>query len=163
MWYIYDSLYSTTCPRPGHQRHGVTNFIFDPLLPLVSSIQMKNLKILVVDDQEATRRIVTILVKQIGFTDIHEAENGEVAWSLLKASHYDLVLCDLAMPILDGFELLDRIRGDAELGETKFILVTASDSKKEILRAIQAKVDQYIVKPFTKETLREKIYKVLGW
>ncbi len=119
------------------------------------------IKVLIVDDDSTTRRIVSRLVKQIGFVDFTEAENGAQAYELLLDGDFGLILSDWDMPVVSGLELLNKVRSDDKLKRIPFIMITANDKKENIIVAIKAHVSQYIVKPFTVNSLREKIDKVL--
>lgn len=121
-----------------------------------------NMKVLVVDDFATMRRIVRNAVKQIGFTKIIEAEDGNDALRELKREEVGLVLCDWNMPNMDGLDLLKAVRGDESLKGIPFIMVTAEGQKDNILEAIKAGVSSYIMKPFTPKTREEKIKKALN-
>jgi two-component system chemotaxis response regulator CheY len=116
-----------------------------------------NMKILIVDDFATMRKILKNVLTQIGFTNITEAEDGERALSALKKDKYDLILCDWSMPEMPGIELLGKIKSDHNLKEIPFIMVTAEAKKDKILEAVKAGVSNYIVKPFTTETVDEKL------
>lgn len=118
------------------------------------------MKVLVVDDFSTMRRIVKNLLKQIGFTNIDEAEDGEDAYAKLKDGGFGFVVSDWNMPNLDGLGLLKKVRGDAELKELPILMVTAEAEKEKVITAIQAGVNNYVVKPFTGELLKEKIDKI---
>ncbi|UCE71918.1 MAG: chemotaxis response regulator CheY [Nitrospiraceae bacterium] len=118
------------------------------------------MKVLVVDDFSTMRRIVKNLLKQIGFTSIEEAEDGEDAYAKLKDGGFGFVVSDWNMPNLDGLGLLKKVRGDAELKELPILMVTAEAEKEKVITAIQAGVNNYVVKPFTGELLKEKIDKI---
>lgn len=120
----------------------------------------KDLKILVVEDNEKIRGLLCNLLKNIGFSSIAEAQNGKVAWDKLHAYNYDLVLTDWQMPVMDGLELLQLIRKDAHLKELPVMMITASDSQENIVAAAKNKVNGYIIKPFSVKTIVEKIDKV---
>ncbi|MDX2471540.1 MAG: response regulator [SAR324 cluster bacterium] len=122
----------------------------------------KDLKILVVEDNEKIRKLLCNLLKNIGFTAISEAENGKLAWDKLHAYHYDLLLTDWQMPVMDGMELLKMIRRDSYLKELPVMMITASDSQEQIVEAAKHKVNGYIVKPFSVKTIVEKIDKVFA-
>ena len=100
------------------------------------------------------------LLKQIGFESIDEAENGEDALRKLKGGDYGLVVSDWNMPIMEGIELLKRVRSDPHLKDIPFLMVTAEAEKEKVIEAIKAGVDNYIVKPFTGEVLKEKLEKI---
>jgi two-component system chemotaxis response regulator CheY len=119
-----------------------------------------NINVLVVDDFSTMRRIVKNLLKQIGFVNIDEAEDGQDAYKKLKSRRYDLVISDWNMPNLDGLGLLKKIREDEELKDIPILMVTAEAEKDKVITAIKAGVNNYIVKPFTGEVLREKIEKI---
>src|SRR3989339_926214 len=117
----------------------------------------KDLKILVVEDNEKIRKLLCNLLKNIGFQSIAEAENGKLAWDKLQAYSYDLVLTDWQMPVMDGMELLKLIRKDNFLKNLPVMMITASDSQEAIIEAAKFKIDGYIVKPFSVKTIVEKI------
>ena len=121
-----------------------------------------NMKVLVVDDFATMRRILKNIMKQIGFSNLTEAENGKNALKILKGETIDLVLCDWNMPEMAGIDLLNAVRGDDQLKETPFVMVTAEAQKENILEAVKAGVNSYIVKPFTAETVEEKLKKVFS-
>ena len=114
-------------------------------------------KVLVVDDFSTMRRIVKNLLRQIGFTEIEEAADGAQAFSKLKTGGFGFVISDWNMPNLDGIGLLKMIRDDAELKEIPILMVTVESEKDKVVTAIQAGINNYIVKPFTGEVLKEKI------
>ena len=121
-----------------------------------------NMKVLIVDDFATMRRILKNILKQIGFSNIAEAEDGKTALVQLKNRKFDLVLCDWNMPEMTGLELLQKVRSDDELKDTPFVMVTAEAHKDNILDAVKAGVSNYVVKPFTAETIEEKLKKVFG-
>lgn len=116
-----------------------------------------NMRVLIVDDFATMRRIVRNVLKQIGFTNMAEAENGKAALKVLKKENIDLILCDWNMPEMPGIELLKAIRSDDELKNIPFVMVTAEAQKDNIIEAVKAGVSSYIVKPFTAETVTEKL------
>jgi two-component system chemotaxis response regulator CheY len=118
-------------------------------------------RFLIVDDFSTMRRIVRNLLKEIGFGNAEEAEDGAVALNMLKASKFDFVVSDINMPNMNGFELLKNIRADDALKTTPVLMVTAEAKKEDIIRAAQTGANGYIVKPFTKATLEEKVQKIL--
>lgn len=118
------------------------------------------IKVLVVDDFPTMRRIVKNLLKQLGFENIEEAENGEDALRKLKSGDFGLVVSDWNMPVMEGIELLRRVRSDPQLKDIPFLMVTAEAEKEKVIEAIKAGVDNYIVKPFTGEVLKEKLEKI---
>ena len=121
-----------------------------------------NMKVLVVDDFATMRRILKNVLRQIGFRNISEAENGRDALSQLKKEKFDLILCDWNMPEMSGLELLQAIRADDNLKDIPFVMVTAEAKKENIIEAVKAGVNSYIVKPFTAETIGEKLKKIFG-
>lgn len=118
------------------------------------------LRVLVVDDFPTMRRIVKNLLKQIGFENIDEAEDGMQALQKLKTGQYGLVVSDWNMPNMEGIDLIRKIRQDPNLKDTPFLMVTAEAEKEKVIEAIKAGVDNYIVKPFTAEVLKEKLEKI---
>lgn len=119
-----------------------------------------NLKVLVVDDFPTMRRIIKNLLKQIGFENVDEAENGQQALDKLKQGGFGLLVTDWNMPIMEGIDLLRNLRKEPALKELPVLMVTAEAEKEKVIEAIKAGVDNYIVKPFTAETLKEKLEKV---
>ncbi len=119
-----------------------------------------NIKVLVVDDFSTMRRIVKNLLKQLGYINIEEAEDGAQAYSKLKNGGFGFVVSDWNMPNMDGLGLLKKMRSDEELKDVPVLMVTAEAEKDKVVTAIQAGVNNYIVKPFTGEVLKEKIDKI---
>lgn len=120
----------------------------------------KNMKILVVDDFSTMRRIVRNLLKELGFTNVDEAEDGVVALQKLKSGGFEFVVSDWNMPNMTGIELLRAIRADESLKTLPVMMVTAEAKKENIIEAAQAGANGYVVKPFTAATLEEKLNKV---
>ncbi len=120
-----------------------------------------NMKFLVVDDFSTMRRIIRNLLKELGYTNVDEAEDGSVGLSKLKRESFDFVVSDWNMPVMDGLQLLQSIRADASLSHLPVLMVTAEAKKENIIAAAQAGASGYIVKPFTAATLDEKITKIL--
>ena len=118
-------------------------------------------KFLIVDDFSTMRRIVRGLLKEIGYTNAEEAEDGAVALGMLKKQKFDFVLSDINMPNMNGFDLLAAIKKDDHLKHLPVLMVTAEARKEDILRAAQEGAAGYIVKPFTKLTLEEKVQKIM--
>jgi two-component system chemotaxis response regulator CheY len=116
-----------------------------------------NMKILIVDDFATMRKIVRNVLKQIGFTNMIEADNGKAALKVLKKEKVDLILCDWNMPEMPGIDLLKALRSDDGLKDIPFVMVTAEAQKDNIVEAVKAGVSSYIVKPFTAETVSEKL------
>lgn len=118
------------------------------------------MKILVVDDFSTMRRIIKNLLRDLGFTNISEADDGSTALPLLQAGDFDFLVTDWNMPIMTGIDLLKAVRADERLSTMPVLLVTAEAKKDQIVEAAQAGVNGYVVKPFTAETLKEKIEKI---
>jgi two-component system chemotaxis response regulator CheY len=121
----------------------------------------KNIKVLVVDDFATMRKVVRNLLKQVGYEDIVEAEDGVMALKALKSQKIDVIVSDWNMPNMTGLELLKAVRADAELAKTPFLMVTAEALQDNVVAAVKAGVNNYIVKPFTAEVLNEKIKKIM--
>ena len=118
------------------------------------------MKILVVDDFSTMRRIIKNLLRDLGFTNTQEADDGSTALPMLQQGDFDFLITDWNMPGMEGIELLKRVRADEKLKSMPVLLVTAEAKKEQIVEAAQAGVNGYIVKPFTAQTLREKIEKI---
>ncbi len=118
------------------------------------------MKILVVDDFSTMRRIVKNLLRQLGYEDIEEAEDGAQAFSKLQGGGFGFVVSDWNMPNMDGLEMLKKVRADPELKDIPILMVTAEAEKDKVIAAIQAGVNNYVVKPFTGEILKEKMDKI---
>lgn len=121
-----------------------------------------SLPILVVDDYGTMLRIIRNLLKQIGYENVDEASNGEIAIAKLRAKKYGLVISDWNMAPITGFELLQKVRADAANAKTPFIMVTAESKTDNVVAARKAGVSNYLVKPFNAATLRAKITQALG-
>ncbi|MCI2284599.1 MULTISPECIES: chemotaxis response regulator CheY [Colwellia] len=120
----------------------------------------KNMKVLVVDDFSTMRRIVKNLLRDLGFTNIQEADDGSTALPMLQNGDFDFVVTDWNMPGMQGIDLLKAIRADANLAHIPVLLITAEAKKEQIVMAAQAGVNGYIVKPFTAATLKTKLDKI---
>ena len=118
------------------------------------------LKFLVVDDFSTMRRIVRNLLKELGFSNVHEAEDGIAALALLRSSKFDFVVSDWSMPHMSGLDLLREIRTDANLKHLPVLMVTAEAKKENIISAAEAGASGYVVKPFTAVTLEQKLNKI---
>ncbi len=118
------------------------------------------LRILVVDDFSTMRRIVRNLLKELGFTNIDEAEDGAVALQKLNGGGFQFVVSDWNMPNMDGLTLLRTVRSSPALQHLPFLMITAEAKRENIIAAAQAGADGYIVKPFTGATLGEKLQKI---
>ena len=122
-----------------------------------------SLKVLVVDDMSTMRRIIKNVLKQIGFSDLIEAENGQDALNKLKTDGgFGLVVSDWNMPVMPGIDFLRTVRADPDFKHLPFLMVTAEAQKENIIEAVQAGVSNYVVKPFTAEALKEKLEKVFA-
>ena len=121
-----------------------------------------SIKVLVVDDMSTMRRIVKNVLKQIGYSVMEEAENGEEGLRKLRVGGFGLVVSDWNMPVMSGIELLRAIRADPELKHLPVLMVTAEAQKENIIEAVQAGVSNYVVKPFTAEALQEKLEKIFA-
>lgn len=121
----------------------------------------KNLKILIVDDFATMRKVIRNLLKQGGFENVVEAEDGAAALKMLKSQQVDFIISDWNMPNMSGLELLKAVRADDELKALPFLMVTAEALKDNVVAAVKAGVSNYIVKPFTAEVLNEKIEKIV--
>ena len=119
------------------------------------------LRFLIVDDFSTMRRIVRNLLKESGFAEADEAEDGVAALHKLRNGHFDFVVTDINMPNMNGFELLTQIRADAALRALPVLMITAEARKEDIVMAAQNGAAGYIVKPFTKATLEEKVTLIL--
>ncbi|ATO33750.1 Chemotaxis protein CheY [Dickeya dianthicola] len=120
----------------------------------------KELRFLVVDDFSTMRRIVRNLLKELGFNNVDEAEDGADALNKLRSGGFDFVISDWNMPNMDGLELLQAIRADGTLSKLPVLMVTAEAKKENIIAAAQAGASGYVVKPFTAATLEEKLSKI---
>ncbi|WP_424895197.1 chemotaxis response regulator CheY [Tepidimonas sp. HKU79] len=127
---------------------------------------MADVRFLIVDDFSTMRRIVRNLLKELGHADTDEAEDGSVALHKLRNGKFDMVITDINMPNMNGFELLTQIKSDDKLKHIPVLMVTAEARKEDIIAAAQGGAAGYIVKPFTKATLEEKltnIFRKMGW
>ena len=121
-----------------------------------------NIKILIVDDFQSMRRIVKTVLKQNGYNNIDEAEDGEQALGKLKAGKYDFLVTDWNMPKMDGLTLLKAIRSDPTLKILPILMLTAESEKDKVIAAIQAGVNNYLMKPFTADSFKDKMEKILA-
>ncbi len=119
-----------------------------------------NTKFLVVDDFSTMRRIVRNLLKELGYTNVEEAEDGQDGLNKLKHGDFDFVVSDWNMPNMDGLTMLQNIRADASIASLPVLMVTAEAKKENIIAAAQAGANGYVVKPFTAATLDEKLSKI---
>jgi len=121
----------------------------------------KSIKILIVDDFATMRKVIRNLLKQSGYENIVEAEDGVNALKILKSQKIDFIVSDWNMPNMSGLELLKAVRADEDLKALPFLMVTAEALQENVVAAVKAGVSNYIVKPFTSETLDEKIKKIM--
>jgi two-component system chemotaxis response regulator CheY len=120
------------------------------------------MKVLVVDDQNSVRQMTRITLEQLGIRHIHEAENGVAAMETASLQPIDLIISDYNMPEMDGLGLLRAVRGHPAVRKVPFILLTGRGDRELVVKAAQAGVNNYLVKPFTAEILRQKIEQVVG-
>jgi two-component system chemotaxis response regulator CheY len=121
-----------------------------------------SMPVLVVDDYTTMVRIIRNLLRQLGFADVDDAPDGAAALAKMHTKRYGLVISDWNMEPMTGFDLLRQVRGDPELGETPFIMVTAESRTENVIAARKAGVNNYIVKPFNAQTLKSKIEAVFA-
>lgn len=118
------------------------------------------MRVLIVDDFSTMRRIVRNILRQIGLNNVVEADDGTTAWDVLNREKIDFIVSDWNMPKMTGIELLRKVRGSEQFAEIPFLMVTAEAQQENIIEAVQAKVSNYIVKPFTADTMKQKIDKI---
>jgi two-component system chemotaxis response regulator CheY len=126
----------------------------------VNDMSGPNTRFLIVDDFSTMRRIVRNLLKELGYTNVDEAEDGAMALNKLRSEAYDFVVSDWNMPVMDGLTMLQEIRKDPVLSKLPVLMVTAEAKKENIVAAAQAGANGYVVKPFTAATLDEKLAKI---
>ena len=119
-----------------------------------------NMRVLVVDDFSTMRRIVRNILRQLGFQNMVEADDGTTAWEVLSREKIDFIVSDWNMPQMTGIELLRKVRASEQFAHIPFLMVTAEAQQENIIEAVQAKVSNYIVKPFTADTMKQKIDKI---
>ena len=120
----------------------------------------KDTKILIVDDFSTMRRIIKNLLRDLGFTNVKEADDGNTALPMLTSEHFDFLVTDWNMPGMTGIDLLRAVRADERLKHLPVLMVTAEAKREQIIEAAQAGVNGYVVKPFTAVALKEKIEKI---
>lgn len=120
-----------------------------------------SIKILIVDDFATMRRILKNILKQLGFKNLVEADDGTTAWEVLEGQGIDLIISDWNMPKMTGLELLKKVRESDKFKTVPFLMVTAEAQKQNVIEAVQAGVSNYVVKPFTAEAISEKLEKIL--
>lgn len=121
-----------------------------------------NMRVLVVDDFSTMRRIIKNILRQLGFTNVVEADDGTTAWDVLNKDKIEFIISDWNMPQMTGIELLRKVRGSEEFADLPFLMVTAEAQQENIIEAVQAKVSNYIVKPFTADVMKQKIDKIFA-
>jgi two-component system, chemotaxis family, chemotaxis protein CheY len=122
----------------------------------------KDMKFLVVDDFSTMRRIVKNLLHDLGYPNVTEADDGKTALPMLQAGAFDFLISDWNMPGMSGLDLVKAVRSDARLAKLPVLMLTAEAKREQIIEAAQAGVNGYVIKPFTAETLKEKLDKILG-
>jgi len=122
----------------------------------------KDMKFLVVDDFSTMRRIVKNLLHDLGYPNVTEADDGKTALPMLQAGTFDFLISDWNMPGMSGLDLVKAVRSDAKLAKLPVLMLTAEAKREQIIEAAQAGVNGYVIKPFTAETLKEKLDKILG-
>ena len=120
-----------------------------------------SIKILIVDDFATMRRILKNILKQLGFKNLVEADDGTTAWDVLESQKIDLIISDWNMPKMTGLELLKKVRASSKYKTAPFLMVTAEAQKQNVIEAVQAGVSNYVVKPFTAEAISDKLKKIL--
>ncbi len=118
-------------------------------------------RFLVVDDFSTMRRVVRGLLREMGWTDVEEAEDGVCALARMKLQRFDFVICDISMPIMSGIDLLKAVKADAALKNVPMLMITAEARKEDIVLAVQCGAAGYLVKPFTRAALQERVSKAL--
>ena len=119
-----------------------------------------NMRVLVVDDFSTMRRIVKNILRQLGFNNVVEADDGTTAWEVLNKDNINFIVSDWNMPKMTGMEPVRKVRASEEFADIPFLMVTAEAQQENIIEAVKAKVSNYIVKPFTDETMKQKIDKI---
>ena len=121
-----------------------------------------NMRSLIVDDFSTMRRIIKNILRQLDLNNVVEADDGTTAWEVLNKDHIDFIISDWNMPQMTGIELLRKVRASEDFGHLPFLMVTAEAQQSNIIEAAQARVSNYIVKPFTAETMKQKIDKIFA-
>jgi two-component system chemotaxis response regulator CheY len=134
---------------------------FDQRVLLYFMWMNSQLKFLVVDDFSTMRRIVKNLLNELGYPNVQEADDGNTALPILQSGDFDFLITDWNMPVLPGLALLKAVRADPKLAKLPVLMVTAEAKREQIVEAAQAGVNGYIIKPFTAQTLSEKLAKIL--
>lgn len=121
-----------------------------------------DMRVLVVDDFSTMRRIVRNILRQLGLNNVVEADDGTTAWEIINREKIDFIVSDWNMPKMTGIELLRKVRASEQYASIPFLMVTAEAQQENIIEAVQAKVSNYIVKPFTADTMQQKIDKIFA-
>lgn len=124
-----------------------------------------DMKTIVIDDMMTMRKIITKMLKSIGFTNVQEADDGATAWPMIEAAQnagepFEFIVSDWNMPKMSGLDLLIKIRATEEIKDTPFLMVTAEAEQSNVVKVVQAGVSNFVVKPFKPDTLKEKIAKI---
>ena len=122
----------------------------------------KDMKFLVVDDFSTMRRIIKNLLHDLGYPNVTEADDGKTALPMLQGGGFDFLISDWNMPGMSGLDLVKAVRSDTKLAKMPVLMLTAEAKREQIIEAAQAGVNGYVIKPFTAETLKEKLDKILG-
>ena len=120
------------------------------------------MKAILVEDAKGMRKLLHTMLRKIGFDDVVEAGDGKQAWDALLQQPVDLLLTDWNMPIMDGIQLVEKVRSASDFEELPILMFTARSAKEDVVRALQAGVDTYITKPFTPQQLKIKIRSIMG-
>ena len=120
------------------------------------------MRFLVVDDFSTMHRMIKSLLREFGYANVTEAEDGNAALFMLKSGYFNFLITDWTMPCMPGLEMLKHVRADARLAQLPLLMLTAEAKREQIIEAAQAGVNGYVIKPFTAETLKEKLDKILG-
>ena len=120
------------------------------------------MKFLVVDDFASMRRMVKSVLNELGYTNVTEADDGSTAFPLLRAGNFDFLITDWNMPGMPGLELLRAVRADPKLARLPVLMLTAETNREQIMAAAQARVDGYVIKPFTADVLKKKLTAILS-
>ena len=121
-----------------------------------------DMRFLVVDDFASMRRMVKSVLNELGYSNVTEADDGSTAFPLLREGNFDFLITDWNMPGMPGLDLIKAVRADAKLAKMPVLMLTAEAKREQIIEAAQAGVNGYVIKPFTAETLKEKLDKILG-
>lgn len=131
------------------------------------NIMDTNMKTIVIDDMMTMRKIIIKMLKQLGFTNLTEADDGATAWPLIEQAAdagepFQFIVSDWNMPKMSGLDLLQKIRSDEKLKHTPFLMVTAESEQSQVIQVVKAGVSNFVVKPFKPDTLKDKITKIFS-